>query len=566
MRKPKQRRPSSKLYMDLVADRGRSLFSELMGVRSATRELSRSPSPSLVESEAALLTNTRASASVRIQEKAKTLTSTPSMLMLSEAAALLSEGPGSMAPMDGVSTGGVYQLRRRREPLHSSQIEKQLTEKRVTFSGVPKSFEKAPNLRRVQTLGLLSQDGISLDSFANEAQRSETVGSLHDLVHQAASLSSPRVPVPKRPPPKKGGSRVAVFKPEDEETGAKASARIGERNPERAGMIVGGGAKRERAAYLLDKNAKRFSDVPETALIAMPSSEEEEKHVRSGKQIPRMKVMKRGSLQRFMESDGSAEDRPDLVREASSREVHKIAILDIRLFNTDRHGGNVLCKNDQERGNVKLIPIDHGLSLPDWHFLNEAFFDWSYWHQVGEPCDAETLQTVADLDVENDATTLRNLGFPEACVTTCKIATIALKVSLKNGLTLKDLGQMFQRPFCPGHLLHNKRISPLEHMVMLAAQRTGLEYTPAGSRPNDDIDHLVGQQSSFQEPDGTDVELDDDDDDEDCQEEDCIDIDSKEREAFGNKVPPTSFFTHFAQVIAAYTDHNNIWTQWLATI
>lgn len=46
------------------------------------------------------------------------------------------------------------------------------------------------------------------------------------------------------------------------------------------------------------------------------------------------------------------------------REVRKIAILDILMLNCDRNEGNILVK--RERGNrMTLIPIDHGLCLPD---------------------------------------------------------------------------------------------------------------------------------------------------------------------------------------------------------
>jgi hypothetical protein len=48
-----------------------------------------------------------------------------------------------------------------------------------------------------------------------------------------------------------GGAVVAVFKPEDEETGAGAGKKVscGEPNPERAGMIIGDGAKKERGEW-----------------------------------------------------------------------------------------------------------------------------------------------------------------------------------------------------------------------------------------------------------------------------------------------------------------------------
>lgn len=46
------------------------------------------------------------------------------------------------------------------------------------------------------------------------------------------------------------------------------------------------------------------------------------------------------------------------------QEVHKIAVLDMRLANADRHGGNILIRKD-DNGQIELIPIDHGYCLPE---------------------------------------------------------------------------------------------------------------------------------------------------------------------------------------------------------
>ena len=66
----------------------------------------------------------------------------------------------------------------------------------------------------------------------------------------------------------------------------------------------------------------------------------------------------------------------------SYSEVHKIAILDMRIVNTDRHDANILVQKilhkcapeesaargeEEKTGRVeyRLIPIDHGMCLPD---------------------------------------------------------------------------------------------------------------------------------------------------------------------------------------------------------
>jgi hypothetical protein len=62
------------------------------------------------------------------------------------------------------------------------------------------------------------------------------------------------------------------------------------------------------------------------------------------------------------------------------QEVHKIAILDLRLANADRNAGNILArrKPDGSGGQTwELIPIDHGYCLPA--SFEDLSFEWMYW-------------------------------------------------------------------------------------------------------------------------------------------------------------------------------------------
>jgi hypothetical protein len=156
-----------------------------------------------------------------------------------------------------------------------------------------------------------------------------------------------------------GEKNVAVFKPIDEEPMAENNPRGLPLSTDGEGMkrgtIVGEGALREVAAYILDHPASNhdsgsgvgFSGVPPTALV---------------RSLHRGKSFKIGSLQMFMKNNGSTEDMGP--RAFQVQEVHKIAVLDIRLANADRHAGNILTCKD-EGGNYKLIPIDHGYCLPE---------------------------------------------------------------------------------------------------------------------------------------------------------------------------------------------------------
>ena len=72
------------------------------------------------------------------------------------------------------------------------------------------------------------------------------------------------------------------------------------------------------------------------------------------------------------------------------QDIHNIGLLDIRLFNMDRHSGNILFRKTegcqggkQKKANeqYELIPIDHGYCLPEskclikryLHLLIDAF-------------------------------------------------------------------------------------------------------------------------------------------------------------------------------------------------
>ncbi len=99
---------------------------------------------------------------------------------------------------------------------------------------------------------------------------------------------------------------------------------------------------------------------------------------------------KLGSLQEFVAHDcDTSEIGPSLF---SLQDVHRIAILDIRLFNTDRHAGNILVQRPTgtssklsalarlNQPQCRLLPIDHGFCLPE--ALEPPFFEWLHWPQV----------------------------------------------------------------------------------------------------------------------------------------------------------------------------------------
>jgi hypothetical protein len=165
-----------------------------------------------------------------------------------------------------------------------------------------------------------------------------------------------------------GQKYVSVFKPIDEEPMAV-------NNPQglpysldgeglNKGTRVGEGAFREVAAYILDHpkggrhplfgDEKGFAGVPPTFMVKCLHREFNH---------PGDLTVKIGSLQMFMENNGSCEDMGPGAFPV--KEVHKISVLDIRLANADRHAGNILLSKAGEDGQPMLIPIDHGYCLPE---------------------------------------------------------------------------------------------------------------------------------------------------------------------------------------------------------
>lgn len=163
-----------------------------------------------------------------------------------------------------------------------------------------------------------------------------------------------------------GNKYISVFKPSDEEPMAVNNPRglpLSEDGEGlKKGTRVGEGAIRECAVYLLDHpksgwrslsgEVRGFAGVPPTVYVRC---------LHGGFNHPGGVSVKTGSLQMFMENNGSCEDMGPGAFPVE--EVHKIAVLDMRMANADRHAGNILVSKGED-GKTVLIPIDHGYCLP----------------------------------------------------------------------------------------------------------------------------------------------------------------------------------------------------------
>ncbi|KAH7516150.1 phosphatidylinositol 4-kinase gamma 5 [Ziziphus jujuba] len=251
------------------------------------------------------------------------------------------------------------------------------------------------------------------------------------------------------------GESVAIVKPTDEEPFAPNNPKgfvgkaLGQPGLKRS-VRVGETGLREVAAYLLDEG--HFANVPPTALVKITHSIfNVNDGVNGNKPHKKQLVSKIASFQQFIHHDFDASDHGTSSFPVSA--VHRIGILDIRIFNTDRHAGNLLVRKLDgvgRFGQVELIPIDHGLCLPET--LEDPYFEWIHWPQASIPFSEDELAYIEKLDPQKDCEMLRS-EIPvirDASLRVLVLCTIFLKEAAASGLCLAEIGEMMTREFRSG--------------------------------------------------------------------------------------------------------------------
>ena len=103
--------------------------------------------------------------------------------------------------------------------------------------------------------------------------------------------------------------------------------------------------------------------------------------------------------------------------------------------------GNLLVTTEKT-----LIPIDHGLCLPDVRELGEAWFEWLQWEQCKHALSKEEIDWVNVIDIDRDANILNKLHVRPEAIMTLYVTTHFLKLAVRSGWTLFDIGSYMQRP------------------------------------------------------------------------------------------------------------------------
>ena len=238
------------------------------------------------------------------------------------------------------------------------------------------------------------------------------------------------------------GVGVAVFKPFDEENLPEEASTWAVSN--------GQGYFRERAAFVVsDEILEGYSGVPTTVIATV-----RHEGWKGGE--------KRGSLQRFVPASSDMSDRGP--QNIPAEQVHKVGILDILLFNMDRHEGNLLlCGNASPRAgdSLSLVPIDHGLCLPEivsqhdgpnYELLRSIYFVWQNWPQARQPF-SDSVRRLLDRQLADDlfrnvvGNLMEDMGrnaLTCGALTTLKIGAMVLRHSVKAGLNLSEIADLVQ--------------------------------------------------------------------------------------------------------------------------
>lgn len=261
--------------------------------------------------------------------------------------------------------------------------------------------------------------------------------------------------------------RVGVFKPADEEPFAENNPRGYVPHKEendgewlRQGIRPGELCLREVAAFMLDHDG--FSGVPMTTLaearhpalhtagahwtlseggagVGVHSLTSPLASVTSPSPPSQEVIKKVGSFQEYIHAECTMDDiSPSKI---SVDEVHKIAILDIRLMNADRNVANILCQRiPEDPDHFRLVPIDHGYSLRSK--CDVAWFDWCWldWPQMKQPLSKASKDYVLGLDIEADVRLLQErLNMQNDVLDYFRSSCQILKAGVRAGLTLYDI-------------------------------------------------------------------------------------------------------------------------------
>mmetsp|Transcript_84758 Transcript_84758/g.162123 ORF Transcript_84758/g.162123 Transcript_84758/m.162123 type:complete len:832 (+) Transcript_84758:57-2552(+) len=256
-----------------------------------------------------------------------------------------------------------------------------------------------------------------------------------------------------------GGKRIAVFKPQTGE------------NFKRKGLETGKGAVREEAVYLVDRLCGGQANVPVTSRASIDIDGNTKLEGSVQEYVP--------NVMGFIEDFAMPRDLEAARGFVCQNAAEALALLDMRVFNMDRHPGNLLLRYREKDNKVlKVKPyelgvIDHGCCLPAWWCLSEAIFDaWRTWPQLYcEPSEYAQKIAIKAKDLLCDTCAqVKALRLDEASIVTLRICVefIYIGVAVLK-LPIGKLAELMLRDEDTGF----EEMSWLESKVLICAQGAG---------------------------------------------------------------------------------------------
>lgn len=257
------------------------------------------------------------------------------------------------------------------------------------------------------------------------------------------------------------GRKLAIFKP-----------KIGE-GFERHGIPTGKGAIREEAVYIVDRLCEQWAHVPVTTQTSVEVA---------GKRLEGALQQFHEDVTDFAEDVGMPSGFDNAIAKVRQEDAEGVALLDMRVCNTDRHGSNLLLLG--QAWPKALGPIDHGCCLPPWWALDEAVFDaWRAWPQLQcRPSSAARARAqMANAQLPKVCAELAKLGLDRHSILTLQICTSLVAVGVGTfGLPIASVaGLMVREDF--------SELCWLEEQVLEAARLADAKVSVQRNKRDDKV-------------------------------------------------------------------------------
>lgn len=228
-------------------------------------------------------------------------------------------------------------------------------------------------------------------------------------------------------------------------------------------------ALRECIAYRLDH--RRFAGIPQTVMATLTH--------------PLWGGAARGSCQLYVEGQAVVELSNREAKSFSAESIRRMAALDIRLLNSDRHSSNII----HHEGD--LIPIDHEFILRDE--FNARGMSWVGWEQAQTPFSRIEKNYILHLNPEKDRRMLlEEFQLSEKIGNRFYIASVLLQLGAAWNFSAGQLGSLMIRK-----MPNVSNSSPFETLLEQIKRRAPSSWTLFVSVVYEEVKKILDNYTSY---------------------------------------------------------------------